>query len=142
MNYPQTTDSYMKNIADASNQLASKLLEICHTAFDDGTAACLGSPSESPSAEFEAAMNELRANPTFHFTTTQTDEVFKYPVGAIYDKLSPTRTSSNSKEWIQVVRELVSDVQWIKSVVAMSNETEAKLKVAIEITKICGSTDW
>ena len=168
VDHPGTTDTYQTNVADAFNQLGTKLLKICNNGY--GNSNCLGSRDESPAEHFERTTNEIRTNPKFRFDTTESKEVFKFPVGFIYDMFASVRgfDAEDSALWIETLDAIKAVVHWVNAIVNMPDFELAQVIVRHAISDrnlskwipglpanrpgtqpgqsnpywICGNSDW
>ena len=132
VDHPGTTDTYQTNVADAFNQLGTKLLKICNNAY--GNSNCLGNPNESPAEQFERTTNEIRTNPKFRFETTESKEVFKFPVGFIYHMFGSVRETADSALWIETLDAIKAVVHWVNAIVDMSDFELAQVIVGEAIS--------
>lgn len=141
VDYPGTTNSFQVNVADAFEQLSTKLLEICRDGY--GKATCVGNPEVSASEVLGAAIDEARNNPRFTLKTADGDD-FPFPVGYIYNLLQGVRggDATQSTPWIEALDSLKGTVEWINEVVALTtSDDEAEAMVTESANALCG-VDW
>ena len=158
----RTSDTHLTHVAEAFNQLATKLLKICNTAYGDFK--CINLPDTTtgfplpPAEAFEIITDYIRTNSRFHFTTTVTKEVFKFPVGYIYSLFNSVRMSGNSADWLKTLDTIKALLEWVHEIVKMPSDHDAKIKVSKAISavdlsseipglpqgiySICGNDEW